>query len=116
MRSDSDTSLFVTRAIGLALVGIALTVGTEAAPVKAASEIYLDKCSVCHGADGAAKTAKGRKLKVADVRKTVSTFTAEQMAEIVAKGKAPDMDGFVKDLSADQIKQIVEYYRGLAKK
>jgi mono/diheme cytochrome c family protein len=83
---------------------------------KSASDIYLDKCSVCHGTDGAGKTAKGKKLKVKDVRETIGTLTADQMIVIVTKGKGDDMDAFAKDYSADQIKALVEYYRGLAKK
>jgi mono/diheme cytochrome c family protein len=83
---------------------------------KSASDIYLDKCSVCHGTDGAGKTAKGKKLKVKDVRETIGTLTADQMIVIVTKGKGDDMDAFAKDFSADQIKSLVEYYRGLAKK
>ncbi len=61
-----------------------------------ASDIYLDKCSVCHGADGAGKTAKGKKLKVKDVRETIGTVTADQMIVIVTKGKGDDMDAFAK--------------------
>lgn len=106
--------------LAASLVGAALTVTLLSGPVsaqgKSATDTYLDKCSVCHGADGAGKTAKGKKLKVKDVRETVSKLTAEQMAEIVTKGKAPNMDGYAKDFPADQIKQIVEYYRSLAKK
>lgn len=102
------------------LVGAALTVTLLSGPVgaqgKSTSDIYLDKCSVCHGADGAGKTARGKKLKVKDVRETVSKLTAEQMADVVAKGKSPNMGGYAKDFSADQIKQIVEHYRSLAKK
>lgn len=101
--------------LAMALTFVLTTVGA-AAQGKPASELYLDKCAVCHGADGAGKTAKGRKLKLADVRQTVVKFTAAQMIDVVAKGKAPDMDGFSKEFSADQITQIVEYYRGLAKK
>jgi mono/diheme cytochrome c family protein len=70
---------------------------------------------VCHGADGAGKTAKGKKLKVKDVRETVKKLTAEQMAEVVAKGKDPDMEGYAKQFNADQIRAIVQYYRSLAK-
>jgi mono/diheme cytochrome c family protein len=83
---------------------------------KSAADIYLDKCSVCHGTDGAGKTAKGKKLKVKDVRETIGTLTADQMIVIVTKGKGDDMDAFAKDFSADQITSLVEYYRGLAKK
>jgi mono/diheme cytochrome c family protein len=103
----------------LAVAGAAIMPASLAlvqAQGKSAADIYLDKCSVCHGADGAGKTAKGKKVKVKDVRATVGTLTADQMVAIVTKGKGDDMDAFAKDFSADQIKQLVDYYRGLAKK
>jgi mono/diheme cytochrome c family protein len=105
--------------LGLAVAGVAL-LGTFTPAVgaqgKSAADIYLDKCAVCHGADGAGKTAKGKKLKVQDVRETEKKFTAAQMAEIVTKGKGDDMDAFGKELTPAQIAAIVDYYRGLAKK
>ena len=112
--------LAIRRTSMICSLGAALTVAWSPVPARAqgksASDTYLDRCSVCHGADGAGKTAKGKKLKVKDVHETVTTLTADQMLDIVAKGKAPNMDGYAKELSADQIKQIVEYYRSLAKK
>ncbi len=116
MRCDVRTGWGAAAVLGGAVMMLTLMAGVPSAQGKTAGEMYLDKCSVCHGADGAGKTAKGRKLKMADVRQTSLKFTAEQMIEVVTKGKAPDMDGFAKDFSADQIKQVVEYYRGLAKK
>src|SRR5256885_16653111 len=80
---------------------------------KNAADTYLDKCAVCHGPDGAGKTAKGKKLKVKDVRETIRTLSADQMIAIVTKGKGDDMDAFGKDFSADQIKALVDYNRGL---
>ena len=80
-----------------------------------AKDIYLDKCAVCHGADGAAKTAKGKKLKMKSVHETAAKMKAEEMLKIVQDGKAPDMDGYGKQFSAAQIKALVDYYRGLAK-
>ena len=86
------------------------------AQTRSAADVYGDKCAVCHGEDGAAKTAKGRKLKVKDVRETSVKLTAAQMIDIVTKGKEPDMDAFGKELGADMTKQIVDYYRSLAAK
>lgn len=80
-----------------------------------AKDIYLDKCAVCHGADGAAKTAKGKKLKMKDVHETVAKMKADEMIKIVQDGKPPDMDAYGKTFSKDQIKTLVDYYRGLAK-
>lgn len=95
-------------AIGLLCCGAALA-------QKDPKDIYLDKCSVCHGADGAGKTAKGRKLKVKDVHETAGKMSADEMIKIVTDGKGNDMDAFGKELSAAQIKGIVEYYRSLGK-
>ena len=82
---------------------------------KDAKDIYRDKCAVCHGADGAGKTAKGKKLKIKDVHETSTKMKAEEMMKIVETGKTPDMDAYGKDCSKGQIKELVEYYRGLAK-
>ena len=42
-------------------------------------------------------------------------LTEAEMIDIVAKGKGKDMDGFEKELGRDMVKQLVEYYRSLAK-
>ena len=78
-------------------------------------DLYLSKCAACHGPDGAGKTAKGKKLKVQDVHVTATKLSADDMTKIVTDGKGQDMDGFAKTFSKDQIKELVEYYRGLAK-
>ena len=80
-----------------------------------AKDLYLSKCAACHGADGAGKTAKGKKLKVQDVHITATKMSADDMIKIVTDGKGQDMDGFGKTLSKDQIKGLVDFYRGLAK-
>lgn len=87
---------------------------SAAAPT--AQDVYLDKCSVCHGQDGSGNTAKGRKLKVKNVRSPeVQKLSEAEMIDIVAKGKGKDMDGFGKELGDDMVKQLVTYYRSLAK-
>jgi mono/diheme cytochrome c family protein len=78
-------------------------------------DLYLDKCSVCHGPDGTAKTAKGRKLKMKDVHQVLPKMGAEEMIKIVTDGKGTDMDAFGKEFNTDQIKALVEYYRSLGK-
>jgi len=106
--------------MGRGMMLVLLTLGAAALATSAATmqskaaDVYADKCVVCHGADGAGKTVKGRKLKVKDVRETVVKMTAAQMLDVVMKGKEPDMDAFGKELGPDLSKQIVEYYRSLA--
>ena len=80
-----------------------------------AKALYLSKCATCHGPDGTGKTAKGKKLKVQDVHTTATKMTSDDMIKIVTDGKGQDMDGFGKTLSKDQIKGVVDFYRGLAK-
>ncbi len=80
-----------------------------------AKDLYLSKCAACHGPDGAGKTAKGKKLKVQDVHVTAGKMSADEMLKIVTDGKGQDMDGYGKTLSKDQIKGLVDFYRGLAK-
>jgi mono/diheme cytochrome c family protein len=116
MRRLSMNRIWLTIALAPAALTLTLPAGAVRAQGKSAADLYLDKCSVCHGADGAAKTAKGKKLKVKDVRETAPKLSAEEMIDIVTKGKSPDMDGFAKVFSADQIKEIVAHYRSLAKK
>ncbi len=97
---------------GLGVCLLAAAAGWAQGDAKA---IFLDKCSICHGEDGAGKTAKGRKLKVKDVHVTSKSESEADMIKIVTDGKGKDMDSFSKDFSAAQIKGLVEYYRSLAK-
>jgi mono/diheme cytochrome c family protein len=80
-----------------------------------AKDLYMSKCTTCHGADGAGKTAMGKKLKVQGAHAAVGTMSADQMIAIVTNGKGQDMDGYAKQFSKDQIKGLVDYYRSLAK-
>ncbi|MEO8051743.1 MAG: c-type cytochrome [Acidobacteriota bacterium] len=89
--------------------------GATSAWAEDAKDLYLSKCATCHGANGAGKTAMGRKLKAQDVHVTVGKMTADQMITIVTDGKGQDMAGYGKQFTKDQIKELVEYYRGLAK-
>jgi len=94
----------------------AVSILAAAPQQKEPKQVYLDKCSVCHGEDGKGQTAKGKKLKVKDVSSPeVKKMTDAQMLEVVLKGKGDDMDGFEKELGADMSKKLVAYMRSLAK-
>jgi mono/diheme cytochrome c family protein len=97
------------------LVSALLLGATGAWAQKDAKDVYMDKCAVCHGPDGAAKTARGRKLKMKSVSETAKEMKAEEMIKIVTDGKNSDMNPYGKELSKDQIKAVVDYYRSLAK-
>jgi mono/diheme cytochrome c family protein len=80
-----------------------------------AKDLYMSKCATCHGADGTAKTAMGKKLKVQDAHTAVSKMSEEQMIAIVTDGKGQDMSGYGKQFKPEQIKGLVDYYRSLGK-
>ena len=95
--------------------GLFLLAALAAFAQKDPKDLFLDKCATCHGPDGMAKTAKGKKLKVTDVKTAAGKVSAAEMEKIVADGKGQDMDGFGKELSKDQMKGVVEYFRSWAK-
>ncbi len=104
------------------LVASIWSISPAATPESGIEKVYLRKCAVCHGPDGAGKTAKGKKVHVKDVRDQVQKISTEEMIKGVATGKDKDgvafkdMAAFGKELSKEQIEEIVNYYRGLAKK
>jgi mono/diheme cytochrome c family protein len=117
-RFNKGLGIAVMAGAGLVLILISGTGGSSRASAMPASaqDVYLDKCSVCHAQDGSGNTAKGRKLKVKNVRSPeVQKLSEAEMIDIVAKGKGKDMDGFEKELGNDMVKQLVTYYRSLAK-
>ena len=77
---------------------------------------FKAKCAMCHGADGSGTTATGKTLKLRDLSSSdVQSQSDAQLTEIVTNGKnkMPAYKGKVTD---DQIKGLVAYIRGLAKK
>jgi mono/diheme cytochrome c family protein len=98
----------------------ALGVLGAAAPAAAqddVKQVYLNKCSVCHGEDGAAQTAKGKKLKMKNIRAPeVQKMTPEQWANAIMKGSGEDMDAYEKELGAEMSRKLAAYMRELSKK
>src|SRR5579863_2258111 len=81
-----------------------------------AASVYKAKCAACHGEDGKGTTAAGVKLGAHDFTSPdVQKQTDAQLVDIVTNGKnkMPAYKGKIPD---DQIKGLVAYIRGLAKK
>ena len=76
-------------------------------------DIFRARCAVCHGADGAGKTAAGKKLKVPDLRSSeVQGLSDEELAGTVSDGQGK-MPAFGKKLGREKIQQVVAYLRKL---
>ena len=81
-----------------------------------AADLYKTKCVMCHGADGSGNTPMGKKLELRDLRAPATRSQQDaQMMETIenGKGKMPGQKG---RLSKDEIRELVTYVRGLAKK
>jgi cytochrome c6 len=78
--------------------------------------LYKAKCAACHGADGKGETSVGKANKLhnlgsPDVQKQSDT----DLTELITNGKNK-MPAYGKSLKPGQIKDLVAYIRGFAKK
>jgi mono/diheme cytochrome c family protein len=71
--------------------------------------LYVQNCARCHGSDGKADTALGRKYKADDISGGVGV---NKTIRIVTKGKG-HMPSFKKRLTPAQISQIASYVSSL---
>ena len=85
------------------------------ADTAAAEATYKAKCAMCHGPDGKGNTATGKVMKVKDFSsEEVLKMSDVDLTSVIGsgKGKMPPY----KTLSADQVKDLVEYIRAFGKK
>lgn len=84
-------------------------------------EIWLDKCSRCHGDTGDGNTPLGKKLKVSNyhVKEVQAKFTDEYLHKIIDEGKIDGdkrvMPSFKDEFSDDEVNKLTAYIRKLAK-
>jgi len=101
--------------MGAVLAALALC----GAPVRAqgaGENLYKTKCAVCHGLDGKGETPMGKAAKLMDLGSAdVQKQTDADLTAIIVNGKKT-MPGFGKSLKAEQLKELVAYIRGFAKK
>lgn len=97
---------------------IATFVHTAPAAVSSSVEgsprsLYLKNCATCHGSDGRANTARGRKLEAADL--TGSDVQGKSLASITRtiKNGRSGMPAFGKRLTAAQIVSLAGYVKSL---
>jgi cytochrome c6 len=86
------------------------------ADVAGGAAIYKTKCAACHGPDGKGETAIGKADKIRDL----SSAEVQQQSDVelntfitAGKGKMP---AYGKSVKPDQVKDLVDFIRSLAKK
>ena len=109
--------LFAVTAFLLTSIFAFSTLETQATAASAAYEgeasprsLYVQNCARCHGSNGKAQTAQGRKLEADDL--TTSTASEAKIIRMITNGRG-DMPGFRRKLSAAQISSVAGYVKGL---
>jgi mono/diheme cytochrome c family protein len=78
------------------------------------AKIYADRCVICHGEDGAAATAQGKKLKATDLRS--ADVQKKSDADIIAAiAKVRSHPAFQKTVGDQGLKDVVIYMRTFKK-
>jgi cytochrome c6 len=86
-----------------------------AAQNAAGKNIFVSKCSICHGPDGSGKTSMGKSLKIADLHSpAVQTLSDADLKTVITNGKNK-MPPFKGKLTDAQMDQVISYIRELGK-
>jgi mono/diheme cytochrome c family protein len=102
------------RAAWLAAIALALLLSSYTS-ADTGADIYKQKCSACHAANGAGDTMLGKNLKIRPLGSgDVQKQSDEELTTIIAKGKNR-MPSFDRKLSKEQIGDVVRYIRSLKK-
>jgi len=75
-------------------------------------------CKKCHGEDGSANTALGKRLEIADYTKaeSLAEFSDEDLFNMTKDGvEGTKMPGYADKLSDEAIHALVAYMRAMAK-
>ena len=96
----------------LLMITFAANSAAQDAPAK---NLFVSKCAICHGADGSAKTAIGKNLKIRDFHSPeVQKQSDADLKTMITKGKGK-MPAFERKLTGKQIDQLVAYIREIVK-
>jgi mono/diheme cytochrome c family protein len=110
----SVVAMFATTVLTLSLP--ALMAPSPALAFQSVKSLYASKCAVCHGNDGSANTAKGKELKVRNLRSEEFKKMPDAKAmEVLMKGKGK-MEGYEKTLGKEKLEQLLAYCRELSNK
>jgi mono/diheme cytochrome c family protein len=87
----------------------------QAQPLPSVSDVFRDKCSACHGPDGAGRTTIGKSLQIPDLTSpVVQSRSDEDLAKTISQGQGK-MPAYAKKFNPVQTGQLVSYIKSLAK-
>jgi mono/diheme cytochrome c family protein len=99
------------------LLAVAVLAVTASAQAQDAGALFTAKCSTCHAADGSGSTQMGKTLGAPDLRSDEVQKKADaQLIDSVTNGVGKKMPAYKGKLTDAQIKDLIGYIRGLAKK
>jgi mono/diheme cytochrome c family protein len=117
MISFAKKTVVATLATAILTISLSALMSTpEVLAFQSAKSLYASKCAVCHGNDGSANTAKGKELKVRNLRsEEFKKMTDAKALEVMLKGKGK-MEGYEKTLGKEKVEQLLAYCRELSNK
>jgi cytochrome c6 len=99
------------------LLGVLVLAVTASTKAQDAGALFKAKCSTCHAADGSGNTQMGKTLGVPDLHSDgVQKKTDAELIDAITNGVEKKMPAYKGKLTDAQIKDLVGYIRGLAKK
>jgi mono/diheme cytochrome c family protein len=96
----------------LSLLAIPSALMAEQGSLEAGKTVFMDQCSVCHGADGSGKTPMAQSLNVTipDYRsQTVHRLSDEDIRKVIMEGKGTMPP--VPSLSSEDIANVIAFVR-----
>jgi len=97
--------------LGLAVVFGLVLLYAQATPGEG-EKTYVDKCAPCHARDGSGDTARGRTMKVPDLRSAeIQKKTDSQLMEAIVKGKIHATVN--KEVADERLLKVVLFLRTL---
>jgi cytochrome c6 len=108
-------TLHNTLAIFALLVVVSMVIPAAAQDSSAGAAVYKEKCTTCHGPDGAGTTV-GKSLQVADLRSPeVQKKSDADLTQSVSDGKG-NMPAFKGNITDDEIHAVIAFVRTFAGK
>lgn len=105
--------VFVTSQLTIVRYAGAANHDTAVGEMASPRSLFIQNCARCHGSNGKAQTALGRKLEAADLTSAdVKGMSSARITRAIKNGR-PNMPAFGKKLTTQQIASIVRYVRTL---